>query len=46
MSDPLSALAITVLVVTGISVLLARLIPDEYDRHAPERIPSRPRAAR
>ena len=46
MSDPLSALAITVLVVTGLSVLLARLIPDEYDRRAPQPVPVRSRAPR
>jgi hypothetical protein len=46
MSDPLSVLAITVLVVTGLSLLLARLIPDRYDRLTPERAPARSRAAR
>jgi hypothetical protein len=46
MSDPLSVLAITVMVVTGLSLALARLIPDEYDRRAHERVPSRPRATR
>jgi hypothetical protein len=32
MTNPLLLLAIAAAVVAGVSVLLARLIPDEYDR--------------
>ena len=46
MPDPLSTLAIVTVAVTGLSLLLARLIPDRYDRLAPERAPVRPRAQR
>lgn len=36
MSDILTTLAIVAVAVTGVSVVLARLIPDEYDRMKPE----------
>lgn len=32
MPDTLTLLAVVALAVTGLSVVLARLIPDEYDR--------------
>ena len=35
MADPLSVLAIVGLAVAVVSVLLAKLIPDEYDRLEP-----------
>jgi len=43
MSDPVSTLAIVALVVTLLSIVLARLIPDEYDRMQPERLRAPPR---
>jgi hypothetical protein len=36
MSDVLTALAIAAVAVTGLSLLMARLIPDHYDRWKPE----------
>jgi hypothetical protein len=38
MPDTLTLLAVVALAVTGLSVVLARLIPDEYDRLKPEPI--------
>jgi hypothetical protein len=39
MPDPLSTLAIVTVAVAVLSIVLARLIPDEYDRLEPD--PSR-----
>jgi len=36
MSDALTVLAIAAVTMTAVSVLLARVIPDEYDRMKPE----------
>ena len=41
MPDALTTLAIVALAVTGISLLLARVIPDEYDGLKPAPIPVR-----
>jgi hypothetical protein len=41
MPDPLSTLVIVALAVAGLSLVLARLIPDEYDRLKPETIRER-----
>ena len=38
MPDPLTMLALFAVAVAGVSVALARLIPDEYDRLKPEPI--------
>jgi hypothetical protein len=46
MSDPLFTLAIVAATVAGLSLLLARLIPDEYDRMKPEPLPVRRRDSR
>lgn len=46
MPDPLSMLAIAALSVAALSLLLARLIPDEYDGLKPEPLPVRRRNAR
>jgi hypothetical protein len=35
MSDPLMMLAIVAVAVTSLTVVLARLIPDDYDRFKP-----------
>ena len=41
MSDPLIMLAIVAAAVTGVSLVLARLIPDEYDSLKPAVSPAR-----
>ncbi len=41
MPDVLTTLAIVAVAVTGVSVLLARLIPDEYDRMKSEPVRAR-----
>ncbi len=46
MPDPLTMLALFAVAVTGVSVVLARLIPDEYDRLKPEPIRVQPRDPR
>lgn len=46
MPDTLTLLAVVTLAVTGLSVVLARLIPDEYDRLKSEPIPVRTRDPR
>jgi hypothetical protein len=46
MPDTLTLLAVVALAVTGLSVVLARLIPDEYDHLKPEPIRVRTRDKR
>ena len=46
MTDPLSTLAIATMAVAVLSLLLARLIPDQYDRLERKRVQSRPTAGR
>lgn len=46
MAETLTLLAIVAVTMTGVSILLARLIPDEYDRLKPEPIRVRARNPR
>jgi hypothetical protein len=46
MPDPVAALIVASLAMATLSIVLARLIPDEYDRARPERAPVRARAPR
>lgn len=41
MPDPVAVLIIVALAVATLSVVLARVIPDEYDAARPERVPIR-----
>jgi hypothetical protein len=38
MFDPITTLGVVALVVTCLSFVLARIIPDEYDRLSPRRL--------